>query len=93
MGLSEEEAQDLVVHEGTGCVECNNTGYKGREGVYEVMPITPTIRNLILDRAPTSEIRSLAIQEGMLTLRAHALMKLKSGITIGGGNPQGDDPR
>jgi type IV pilus assembly protein PilB len=81
LGLSEEEAQDLVVYEGTGCVDCNNTGYKGREGVYEVMPITPTIRNLILDRAPTSEIRSLAIQEGMLTLRAHALMKLKSGIT------------
>ena len=81
LGLSEEEAQDLVVYEGTGCVDCNNTGYKGREGAYEVMPITPTIRNLILDRAPTSEIRSLAIQEGMLTLRAHALMKLKSGIT------------
>ncbi len=81
LGLSAEQAQDLVVYEGAGCVDCNNTGYKGREGVYEVMPITPTIRNLILDRAPTSEIRSLAIQEGMLTLRSHALMKLRSGIT------------
>ncbi len=81
LGLSEEEAQDLVVHEGAGCVDCNNTGYKGREGIYEVMPISPAVRDMILDRAPTSEIRSLAIQEGMLTLRAHALGKLKSGIT------------
>ena len=81
LGMSAEEAQDLVVYEGAGCVNCNNTGYKGREGIYEVMPVTPGIREMILDRAPTSEIRTLAMQEGMLTLRAHALMKLKSGIT------------
>ncbi len=81
LGLSDEDAQDLVVYEGSGCVECNNTGYKGREGIYEVLPVTPAIRDMILDRAPTSEIRSMAIQEGMLTLRAHGLMKLKQGIT------------
>ncbi len=81
LGMSAEEAQDLVVYEGAGCMNCNNTGYKGREGIYEVMPVTPAIREMILDRAPTSEIRSLAVQEGMLTLRAHALMKLKNGVT------------
>ncbi len=81
LGLSEDEAHDMVVQEGTGCVECNNTGYKGREGVYEVLPVSPGVRDMILDRAPTSEIRSLAIQEGMLTLRAHGLIKLKQGIT------------
>jgi type IV pilus assembly protein PilB len=81
LGMSPEEAQDLVVYEGAGCVNCNNTGYKGREGIYEVMPITPAIREMILDRAPTSDIKNLAVQEGMLTLRAHALMKLKNGVT------------
>ena len=81
LGLSEEDAKDLVFQEGKGCVECSNTGYKGRLGVYEIMPISPTIRDMILDRGPTSEMKSLAIQEGMLTLRAHALEKLKEGIT------------
>jgi type IV pilus assembly protein PilB len=81
LGLKENEAKDLVVYEGAGCVECNNTGYKGRQGVYEVMPISTGIRDLILDRAPTSEIKSLAVQEGMLTLRAHGLIKLRAGLT------------
>jgi type IV pilus assembly protein PilB len=79
--LSQEDAKDMVVYEGEGCVECNSTGYKGRLGVYEVMPITPGIREQILDRAPTSEVKKLAVQEGMLTLRAHALTKLKEGLT------------
>ena len=68
-------------YRGRGATTATTPATGAAQGVYEVMPITPTIRNLILDRAPTSEIRSLAIQEGMLTLRAHALMKLKSGIT------------
>src|SRR6185503_836307 len=81
LGFTAEEAKAIQVSEGAGCVECNNTGYKGRQGVYEVMPITPTIRDLILERAPTSEIKKVAIQEGMLSLRAHALIKLKEGST------------
>jgi type IV pilus assembly protein PilB len=81
LGFSEAEAKDIVVYEGGGCVECNNTGYKGRQGVYEVMPISPGIREQILERAPTSEIKKLAVQEGMLTLRGHALLKLKEGLT------------
>ena len=79
--LSPEDAKDMVVYEGEGCVECNNTGYKGRQGVYEVMPISTGIRELILDRAPTSDVKKLAVQEGMLTLRGHALTKLKEGLT------------
>jgi type IV pilus assembly protein PilB len=81
LGIAENEAKDLTVYEGTGCVECNNTGYKGRQGVYEVMPISSAIRDLILDRAPTSEIKNVAVQEGMLTLRAHGLIKLRAGLT------------
>jgi len=81
LGLSDKEAKDMSIAEGAGCVECNNTGYKGRQGVYEVMPITAGIRDMILDRAPTSEIKKLAVKEGMLTLRAHALVKLRDGLT------------
>jgi type IV pilus assembly protein PilB len=81
LGFTAEEAKAIQVSQGSGCVECNNTGYKGRQGVYEVMPISPSIRDLILERAPTSEVKKVAVQEGMLTLRAHALVKLKEGLT------------
>jgi type IV pilus assembly protein PilB len=81
LGISDEQAREMDAKEGKGCVECNNTGYKGRMGVYEIMPISPGIRDMILDRAPTSEVKKLAVQEGMLTLRSHALMKLKDGVT------------
>jgi type IV pilus assembly protein PilB len=62
-------------------VDCNNTGYRGRLGVYEVMPVTPKVRDLILDRAPTNQIKKAAVAEGMLTLRADGLVKLKNGVT------------
>ncbi|MBN1503442.1 MAG: type IV-A pilus assembly ATPase PilB [Candidatus Eisenbacteria bacterium] len=81
LGMTEEEVHDHVFYEGKGCIECNNTGYKGRQGAFEVMPVTPAIRDLILDRAPTSEILNQARAEGMLTLREDALMKLKKGLT------------
>ena len=67
--------------EGAGCVECNNTGYRGRQGVYEVMTLTSALRELVLDRASASELKKLAVQEGMLTLRRDALEKLKRGLT------------
>jgi type IV pilus assembly protein PilB len=81
LGLDPDEAKDMVFHEGAGCVECNNTGYRGRQGVFEVMPVTPEVRDLILDRAPTSEIRRQAREDGMMTLREDALLKLKKGVT------------
>jgi type IV pilus assembly protein PilB len=66
---------------GRGCYDCNNTGYRGRQGVYEVMPITGTIKEMILNRSSAREIKRLAIQEGMLTLRMDALEKLRRGVT------------
>jgi type IV pilus assembly protein PilB len=70
-----------TIVEGTGCVDCNNTGYRGRAGVYEVMAITPTLRDLILQRASAIEIKRTAIGGGMLTLRRDAIMKLRRGVT------------
>jgi type IV pilus assembly protein PilB len=81
LGLTDEDSANSVFYEGKGCIECNNTGYRGRQGAFEVMPVTPAIRDLILDRAPTSEILTQARTEGMLTMREDALMKLKKGLT------------
>ncbi len=72
---------DTVVYKGRGCDQCGGNGYSGRQGLYEVMPITPEIRDMILDRASTSEICRKAIEQGMLTLRQDGLMKIQRGIT------------
>jgi type IV pilus assembly protein PilB len=79
--LDGAEAKGATVSEGAGCVECSNTGYRGRQGVYEVMPMTSKVRDLTLDRASATEIKKTAIAEGMLTLRRDGLEKLKRGIT------------
>jgi type IV pilus assembly protein PilB len=85
--ISEEALRDLgmppgsSVSKGKGCDQCNGSGYSGRQGLYEVMPITPEIRELILDRASTTEIMKLAIKQGMLTLREDGLIKVNKGVT------------
>jgi type IV pilus assembly protein PilB len=79
--LSPEEAATGTFYLGAGCVDCSNTGYRGRQGVYEVMPMTPRLRELVLERASANEIKKLAIDEGMLTLRRDGLMKLRKGMT------------
>jgi len=79
--LDPRDLKGANVLEGVGCVDCNNTGYRGRQGVYELLVLTPKIRDLVLDRASAGEIKKLAIQEGMLTLRRDALEKLKRGLT------------
>ena len=68
------------VFESPGCNDCNGTGQSGRNGIFEVMPITPAIEQLILNRATDVEIRDKAIEEGMLTLRAAAVDKLMNGL-------------
>jgi len=82
IGLTPKDIEGYTVYtEGEGCVECNGTKYKGREGVYEVMLVTPTIREMILDERPIHEIRERAIEEGMLTLREAAVLKFIQGKT------------
>ena len=78
--MSPEDAAKATIMQGEGCVECNNTGHRGRQGAYEVMTVTPTLRDLILQRASAIEIKRAAIAGGMLTLRMDALQKLKRGI-------------
>ncbi len=79
--MDRADAKGAEIVEGEGCVECNNTGYRGRAGVYEVMAITPTLRDLILQRGSAIDMKRAAVQGGMLTLRRDALEKLKRGVT------------
>ena len=81
LGIAPEEARSIKFLKGKGCTSCNNTGYSGRHGLYEVMPISPTIRRLILDRASSDQIKKQAVREGMLSLRQDGLLKLKAGVT------------
>jgi type IV pilus assembly protein PilB len=81
IGLSAEEAKKLKTYEGKGCPTCNNTGYKGRTGLYEVMEVTDEIRELILIGASALELRKKAIEDGMITLRESGLQKIRNGIT------------
>jgi type IV pilus assembly protein PilB len=72
---------ELGFFRGKGCDACNGTGLKGRQGVYEVLPMTPTMRKLIMQNVGAAEIRDGAVEEGMLTLRMDAWMKVIKGIT------------
>src|SRR6187455_353475 len=80
-GFSAEDANVVKPNRGRGCDRCNNTGYKGRVGLYEVMEITEEIRELVLVGASALERRRKAVEEGMLTLRASGLRKVKDGVT------------
>jgi type IV pilus assembly protein PilB len=80
VGIPPEEYKDIIAYHGKGCPECN-LGYRGRAGIYEVMPMTNKLKELTLARKPTSEVTEMAIKEGMLTLRDEALLKFKKGIT------------
>ncbi len=79
--VAPEEAAGIKVFEGKGCNQCNNTGYSGRTGLFEVMPITPAIEKMIVQNASTAEIRAQAMKEGMLTLRHAGFEKLRLGIS------------
>lgn len=81
MGFKAEEVAGVTYYKGKGCPICSNTGYKGRVGLYEVMPISPEIRDLILNREAVTTIRAKAVEQGMLTLRMDAWGKVKQGLT------------
>jgi type IV pilus assembly protein PilB len=80
-GFTPDEAQKVIPKTSVGCDRCNNTGYKGRVGLYEVMEITEELRELILVGASALELRRKAIDEGMITLRRSGLLKVMDGVT------------
>jgi len=81
LGLKESDCMPAVTfYEPAGCEICHGTGYKGRTGVYEVMPVGAALREMIVRGAHTGELKSQAVREGMLTLRMDALLKLKEGL-------------
>ncbi len=81
IGMDPDETGGYRLRKGKGCDECNDTGYKGRVGLYEVMPVTQRIRELILENASSAKIKEKAVNDGMITLRADGLAKIKEGIT------------
>jgi type IV pilus assembly protein PilB len=81
VGFTIEEAKTMKTFKGKGCATCNNTGYKGRIGLYEVMEITDELRELILIGASALELRKKAIDDGMITLRESGLHKIRAGVT------------
>ncbi len=78
---ADEVGDEGKLYRAVGCVECHDTGYKGRTGIYEVLQLSSTIRKMILDRASAAEIKSQAVEEDMLTLRRDALRKMLIGDT------------
>jgi type IV pilus assembly protein PilB len=81
MGVREEEIGKFACYRGKGCPVCNDTGYRGRIALYEVMPMYEQVRELVLLGASTTEIKRESIRLGMLTLRRSGINKLKAGVT------------
>lgn len=80
-GLNVAEWRGVTLYEGKGCFECGGTGYRGRTAIHELLDLTEEIREMILERRPASQIRQVARQQGMHTLRESALERLREGLT------------
>lgn len=81
LNLSPHDIGDKVFYYGRGCSTCNDTGYKGRKGIFELLAVTDPIRELINERAPTVVLRQKAVEEGMITLREDGLRGIFEGAT------------
>ena len=81
IGFAPEDAKNVTVFKGRGCQACNNTGYRGRLGLFEVFELSDRSRQLILEGASAIELRRQAVEEGMITLRQSGLVKIRDGLT------------
>jgi len=81
VGMPEEDAETATAFRPVGCDKCNNTGYKGRVGLYEVMEMSEELREMILTGASALDLRRKAREEGMFTLRESGLCKVREGVT------------
>ncbi len=79
-GVPEDEVKDYHVRQGKGCAVCNGTGFKGRVGIYQVMPVFPEVREAVYAGANTDEISEIVLDKGVRTLRMAALSKVKEGV-------------
>ena len=80
-GLTPDEAATIPFCRGTGCSYCNRSGYFGRQGLFEMMPLTPALREAIVARRPGAELGALAVAEGMTTLRQAGIDRMRAGDT------------
>ncbi len=80
-GLDPAQWADFTFVEGAGCLECSGTGYRGRSAIAELLDLSDHIREMIIDRRPTSEIKRTARDEGMMFLRDSGLSKVRAGVT------------
>ena len=81
VGFAPDEVKVLKIKRGRGCDKCNNAGYKGRVGLYEVLQFSDEIRDMILSGASSIELKRKAIEEGMVSLRMAGLQKIRDGVT------------
>jgi type IV pilus assembly protein PilB len=80
-GLNPEDWTNVEFYEGAGCFECSGTGFHGRTAIHELLDLSERIREMILDRRPTSEIKRVSREEGMTSLRDSAVEKVRLGLT------------
>jgi type IV pilus assembly protein PilB len=81
VGFTPEDAKNITAYKGKGCNNCNNTGYKGRVGLYEVMECGEELRQGVLEGYSAIELKRKSIEDGMITLRQSGLQKIKDGMT------------
>ena len=81
VGFNVEDVDDVVFYRGRGCEQCKHTGYRGRNGIFEFMLMTEEIQDLIVKRAPLSEVRNAALANGMKTLKQDGFQKVLEGMT------------
>ncbi len=81
MGFTAEQIANGTIYEGAGCGTCNSTGYKGRVALYEVMPFSDALKELVLQGASAAEIKSQMIRDGVKTLRMSGITKILEGVT------------
>lgn len=81
IGIDPEEFGDNLLHHGIGCAHCYNTGFKGRQGVYELMPVNNAINKQIINSPDAVEMRKIALAEGMISLLGHGAELVKNGLT------------
>jgi type IV pilus assembly protein PilB len=81
MGMGAQDLEGATFYHGRGCPACNSSGYRGRQGIFELMEMNSTIREMAFNKAPLEHIRRQAIMSGMLTLKDDGIRKAKAGIT------------